>query len=163
MNLGDRIRHYRLKRKFSQGELGDKTGFSQDAVSSWERGKNEPGLKALSKIAHALDISFSDLVENADSSDCEIEFIPLHKTSTLPSVIPQVNPEPESADTPMGKPMEEEVKFSELWKKMGEVANILDSAPDPDALLKQIVEYAEAAKHIQEKKLSQGSDAHKAA
>ena len=55
-NFALRLRTVRVSRKITQSELAELTGFSQNAVSSWERGV-DPGASALIAVCQALEVS----------------------------------------------------------------------------------------------------------
>ena len=46
----------------SQQSLADILQIDQSKISKWERGKNEPNLEMLHKIAKALDVSSDYLI-----------------------------------------------------------------------------------------------------
>jgi transcriptional regulator with XRE-family HTH domain len=61
--LGHRIKMLRVARGLTLKELEDRGGISATHVSEIERGKASPTVGALGRIAHALDLSPSSLVE----------------------------------------------------------------------------------------------------
>ena len=56
MNIGDTIRHFRLQRSMSQGDIEKRTGLLRCYLSRVENGHTVPSLDTLSKIAVALDL-----------------------------------------------------------------------------------------------------------
>ncbi len=54
MNVGERIRAAREAASLHQSQLAQKADTSQDYISDLERGKHEPGLPILRRIAKAL-------------------------------------------------------------------------------------------------------------
>lgn len=52
--LGARIRAFRKRRGWSQEDLAEHAGLSEDTVSAWERGKSLPSIKLLIAAAEAL-------------------------------------------------------------------------------------------------------------
>lgn len=50
IDLGLRIREFRVEQNLSQTEFGKKLGVSQDTVSLWERGKGLPSILDIIKI-----------------------------------------------------------------------------------------------------------------
>ena len=60
MNIGGRIRFYRRRRDFSQRELASRLGMAAPQLSRYERGRTQPGMLVLSRIARALDVPVSD-------------------------------------------------------------------------------------------------------
>jgi transcriptional regulator with XRE-family HTH domain len=55
--LKDRLVDTRIKRGYTQEEMGELIGYPKLQVSRWENGKNAPSSEALAKIARALDVS----------------------------------------------------------------------------------------------------------
>lgn len=68
VGIGDRIRFFRKKKDLNQEELAQIVGVSQDAISSYERGKNDPPLATIAKIATALGVPASRLIEDPDQA-----------------------------------------------------------------------------------------------
>ena len=66
MNLekafGEELRKAREQKGFSQEELGFESDYHRTYISQLERGLKSPTLKAICKIAAALDIKASDLI-----------------------------------------------------------------------------------------------------
>ena len=65
--FGSRLREARLRKHLLQRELGDMLGFSQNAISSYERGLNDPSFFAATCIADALDVSLDWLACRKDT------------------------------------------------------------------------------------------------
>lgn len=63
ISLMNRIRTLREQRGWDQGELADRAGLSQPYLSRIESARRPGSVKALRKIAAALDVSISDLFE----------------------------------------------------------------------------------------------------
>lgn len=62
--FGNRLFELRKKAGFSQTELGEALGVTNKAVSKWENGKAKPTLETIGKLAEALGVSVSELLEN---------------------------------------------------------------------------------------------------
>ena len=60
--VGRNVRAAREKRGQSQGELAEKSGFSQQYLSELENGKRNPTIITLFEIAHALQIDVHKLL-----------------------------------------------------------------------------------------------------
>jgi len=74
MILGQTIKKFRLASGLSQGELGALIGVSASHVSLIERGKREPALSVIRRIAGKLRIPFGLLLAAAlDTSETEGE------------------------------------------------------------------------------------------
>jgi transcriptional regulator with XRE-family HTH domain len=60
--FGDRVRAERNKLGISQEQLAFKTGLDRTYISGIERGRRNPSLKNISRIAEALNLSLSKLL-----------------------------------------------------------------------------------------------------
>lgn len=67
--LGKRLRAQRTKLGFTLAQVADGAQLSLPYLSNLERGRGNPTMDALTKIAGALDISIKDLVGEADGDD----------------------------------------------------------------------------------------------
>lgn len=63
MKIGSKIRKFRINLNISQSALGKKTGFPQTTISDWERDKSLPNIEEALKLANALEIPISVLIE----------------------------------------------------------------------------------------------------
>lgn len=62
-NLGEQIRDFRAALGWSQFHLAEKAGISQSVISDIESGRrNNPSIKTLWKIAKALEVPLSELL-----------------------------------------------------------------------------------------------------
>lgn len=66
--MGRKIAEGRRRRGLTQDQLAEQLGVSFQAVSSWERGENEPDRVHLVQLARALDMSTDDLLSCVDKS-----------------------------------------------------------------------------------------------
>lgn len=62
INIGEKIKKERLKRQWTQEQLGKELNVSRSAVSSWEVGRNYPDLETIVNISDLLDISLDQLL-----------------------------------------------------------------------------------------------------
>lgn len=78
--IGKQIKHYRLKKGYTQEALGKMIGVTTQAVSKWERGSS-PDAELLPQIADALDVNIDALFgrENVD-----LQLIINRKLSNMP-------------------------------------------------------------------------------
>jgi transcriptional regulator with XRE-family HTH domain len=60
---GERLRHIRKKRLLTQVELSKMTGVAQDSISSLETGKREAHPGTIRKLAEALGVEPTELIE----------------------------------------------------------------------------------------------------
>lgn len=61
--FGERVRKIRGKKKMSQLELAQKANIDLTTVNEIEQGDREPKLKTIWKIANALAVDLSDLMD----------------------------------------------------------------------------------------------------
>src|SRR6266581_4638876 len=67
--LGDRLRRKRRESSLTQEELASISGVSQVMVAKIEQGRRQPRLTVLTRLANALDIPLSELVDNRPRLD----------------------------------------------------------------------------------------------
>lgn len=60
--LGGSIKQFREERKFTQGQLAERTGLIRQYFCQIELGRKNPTILTLLRIATALDVSIIDLV-----------------------------------------------------------------------------------------------------
>jgi transcriptional regulator with XRE-family HTH domain len=65
--LGKALRAERERRGWSQEELCDKAGLDRTYLSGIERGARSPNLRAVLRLADALEVPFSKLVLAAEA------------------------------------------------------------------------------------------------
>lgn len=63
LQLGQKIRYERLKRKFSQEELEEKSSVSRRTISEIERGNADIRYTNLYQIAEAFGLKISELLD----------------------------------------------------------------------------------------------------
>jgi transcriptional regulator with XRE-family HTH domain len=90
VNVGERIREYRKKRKLTQKELGKLIECDAGTISLYERGKFNPAAHIIIALADALEITTDELLREGSLShaksflkDEELLFI-LTKLDDLP-------------------------------------------------------------------------------
>jgi len=66
------IREARVRKNYTQSELGDLLGVSNKAVSRWENGDSFPDVALLENLAVALDIRIQDIVTGATEEDASV-------------------------------------------------------------------------------------------
>jgi len=64
MTTGKQIRNARRRAGLTQKELGEKLNVSQSAIGQFENENSNPNLKTIRKIADALNIPISELVDD---------------------------------------------------------------------------------------------------
>ena len=61
-NFGKKLREMRLKKKLSQGDVARILGVHRSYISGLERGRRNPSLLTVQKVAKALGISAKELL-----------------------------------------------------------------------------------------------------
>lgn len=62
MQFGKKLREVRLKKKLSQGDIARTLGVHRSYISGLERGRRNPSLLTVQKIAKAIGISAKELL-----------------------------------------------------------------------------------------------------
>ena len=61
-NFGKRLREARLKKKMSQGDIAEKFGVHRSYIIGLERGKRNPSLLIINKMAKAIGVEPKELL-----------------------------------------------------------------------------------------------------
>lgn len=61
--FGKKLREVRLKKKLSQGDVAKILGVHRTYISGLERGRRNPSLLTVQKIAKALEVSVDELIK----------------------------------------------------------------------------------------------------
>ena len=69
VEIGQRIRNYRLQIKLSQEELAERCGLQPTYIGQVERGEKNATIESIGKISSGLGIPLSRLFENLDMSN----------------------------------------------------------------------------------------------
>jgi transcriptional regulator with XRE-family HTH domain len=64
VTFGSRLRELRTKQGLSQEAFADHCGLDRTYISGIERGRRNPSLRNLVKIARSLDLSLSEMLRN---------------------------------------------------------------------------------------------------
>lgn len=68
MSIGENIKRIRTEKKMTQKELGEKLGgISQQQIGRWENDNKTPKIETIRRIATALGVYISDLVDDWSS------------------------------------------------------------------------------------------------
>jgi len=62
IQFGKKLREVRIKKKLSQGDVARILGVHRSYISGLERGRRNPSLVTVQKVAKALGISAKDLI-----------------------------------------------------------------------------------------------------
>ena len=69
VEIGQRIRSYRLQKGLNQEELAEKCGLHPTYIGQVERGEKNATIESISKIANGLSLPLSKLFENIGSGE----------------------------------------------------------------------------------------------
>ncbi len=64
MSIGDKIKALRKENGLTQKKLGELSNTSETTIKQYELGKRQPRIEQLEKIADALNVSVSILIDN---------------------------------------------------------------------------------------------------
>ena len=64
MTIGDKIKHLRKEKGFSQEQLAQELFVSRAAVAKWEAGNGIPDIENLKKLSGVFEISIDELLDN---------------------------------------------------------------------------------------------------
>ena len=63
LQFGKKLREVRLKKKLSQGDIARILGVHRSYISGLERGRRNPSLMTVHKVAKALGVSTNELLK----------------------------------------------------------------------------------------------------
>lgn len=87
--IGQRIRNYRTNLGWSQEKLADRCGCHPTYIGQLERGEKNATLESVEKIAAALNVSLSKLLEKLGGNDDNVNGIPLACYELLSAKTPE--------------------------------------------------------------------------
>ena len=90
MSMGKNIACFRKCKGYTQEELGQKIGVTNQAVSKWESETSMPDIMILPKIANALDITFYPKIEICVFTPVSVLGISAYAVLTLLPVILEI-------------------------------------------------------------------------
>lgn len=73
MNIGIRIKEFRVNRRLSQNDLGQLVGVSKQAISMYERGERLPDAETLITLANVLHVTVDTLLGIKNPPPDEVE------------------------------------------------------------------------------------------
>jgi transcriptional regulator with XRE-family HTH domain len=62
--FGQTLRDTRRQARVSQDDLAQRSGVDRSAISNYERGRREPNLRTIVKLARALDVEPASLLRD---------------------------------------------------------------------------------------------------
>lgn len=69
--LGEKIKHYRRIKGYSQEQLAEKTELSKMSIRRYETGERQPRIETIKKIADSLNITLNDLLPDSIERDIQ--------------------------------------------------------------------------------------------
>ena len=79
IDILNRITYYRMRKKWTEYQLAEKSGLTQSTISSWYRKNLCPSIPSLEKICNAFGITLSEFFstehENFSLTDLQKEII----------------------------------------------------------------------------------------
>ena len=87
MTTGQLIRFHRKRVGLTQKELGERAGIAEPTIRRYELGKLNPKYETLEKIAGALGVWVTNLIDISASPIAEIWWIDSSETSALQRTI----------------------------------------------------------------------------
>ena len=67
--FGENVKHYRIIKGISQGELAERTGINQARMSRLENGQIDSGLMTVEKVAKGLGVSPAELLISTEGKE----------------------------------------------------------------------------------------------
>ncbi|MFO1252763.1 MAG: XRE family transcriptional regulator [Inhella sp.] len=83
--VGEALAALRAKRQLTLDALSQRAGVSKSMLSQIERNQANPTVAVVWRLAHALGVELSELLEGAKPAQSGIEFVPAHATPSLAS------------------------------------------------------------------------------
>ena len=83
MRTGTLIKEARIRKNYTQGELGDLLGVSNKAVSRWENGESFPDVSLLENLSMILDLSIHDIITGTNDRSDENALIEVVRTAKI--------------------------------------------------------------------------------
>ncbi|BAP44454.1 XRE family transcriptional regulator [Pseudomonas sp. 21LCFQ02] len=124
-HVGLNVRRLRNAAGISQSALADKSGVSRRMLVAIEAGENNVSLATLDRVAEALDVAFSDLIQAPD----------VHDHSRI-NELAWAGTQPGSKAVLLSKALAR--REVELWEFCLEPGDRYDSEPDPEGWSEQV-------------------------
>lgn len=74
LNIGEKVKYYRLNNKMTQQELSNKINVSRKTVSSWENNRSKPDIQTIIDLSSLFHVDINELILDNNISDnyCEL-------------------------------------------------------------------------------------------
>lgn len=73
MEIGERIKKYRKEKKLTQKQLGELIGVSATNITKYEKGDLKISADMISRIANALEVTSSDIIDIDNKNDITLK------------------------------------------------------------------------------------------
>jgi transcriptional regulator with XRE-family HTH domain len=73
INIGEKIKKFRISNNMSQYDLGNKLFVSDKTISSWETNRTLPTIDLIVKICDIFNVSLYNFIEEKNNNDFEME------------------------------------------------------------------------------------------
>lgn len=80
MEIGNNIKRIRISKKMSQRELAELAKLSKTAIQNYEYGNQNPGIETIKKIADALGVPISYLIQEVEQEKNEVKELEAFET-----------------------------------------------------------------------------------
>lgn len=137
MPTGEKIKEFRKKRGLTQKQLGDLCGMADSAIRRYENGRANPKIETLRKIADALEVNVTELL-----NDGAIVGSIITDNILQPNAIKDVASCNETVKSRYNKYLE---------KNVNTIAAHFDGEEFTDEEMKQIIKFAEFVKSKRKK------------
>lgn len=97
MEIGNNIKRIRISKKMSQRELAELSKLSKTAIQNYEYGNQNPGIETIKKIADALEVPISYLIQDVEQEKNEVKELETFE-ALLKNLNYSVNYEPSDPD-----------------------------------------------------------------
>ena len=82
--FGENLKNMRIKRGYTQAQLGDRIAVSDKTISSWEVNRTEPAMGMIDQLAHALNCSKVELIGDVSVLTLdEVDIISMYRALDL--------------------------------------------------------------------------------
>lgn len=121
MQLGDKIRQFRISRKWTTRILSKKIGISQGMISRYERGEAFPRQRVLEKLAQVFEISLLEFLEEKPMALGSKKFDPGQFERSLSDLIRRLDDESKMLVLCLINELVEKRKYKDYYTKISQV------------------------------------------
>ncbi len=125
MTFGERLRHFRELRGFTQEQLAAEIGVAKTTITGYERGNRKPDVTKIRKLANALSVSGSELLgieqeqeESPAPAEAGTGEISLEQSNNLLVALGYIKPGEQISDADLGF-LEHVIGLLDAWFDKG--------------------------------------------